>query len=233
MHNISLDHLNILGEKKLFIHGAERLCYLLNCKYCGVSSYHPRYAVLKSIKTRKENFFCNQMCAKTFSIKAKEVSCQTCGKSFVKQFTQIKLTKNNFCSRSCSATYHNTHKTTGFRRSKLEKFLEEKISETFPNEECIYNNVEIINSELDIYFPKLKLAIQINGPLHYKPIYGDKKLARIIEIDELKRVICKAQNINLIEIDVSNDSYFNGTKNKRWLEVKSIIDSSIYDRHSM
>ena len=38
------------------------------------------------------------------------------------------------------------------------------------------NQKEIIGSELDFYFPTLKLAIQINGPLHYYPIYGKKKL---------------------------------------------------------
>ena len=37
----------------------------------------------------------------------------------------------------------------------------------------------VINSELDFYFPNLKLAIEINGPLHYKPIYGKDKLIQI------------------------------------------------------
>lgn len=230
MHDSIFNNLNILGEKKMFKDGSNRVCYLINCSYCKIPSYHPRYAVLKSIKKRKLLFFCNQNCSKQYNNKSQTFLCETCGVSVTKQLCQIKITKHHFCSRNCAAIYHNTHKTNGTRRSKLEKYLESNIQINFPTLNCLYNNVKIIGSELDIFIPSLNLAIQINGPLHFKPIYGIVKLNRIIELDNIKRQICQQLNIKLIEIDVSKDSYFAKTKDTRWLEVKSIIELSLKEK---
>ena len=43
----------------------------------------------------------------------------------------------------------------------------------------MYNNSTTISSELDFYFPQLKLAIEINGIVHYEPIYGSNKFDKI------------------------------------------------------
>ena len=57
-----------------------------------------------------------------------EVICEYCGKKFLKELKYIKRTKHNFCSQKCSAEFYNSHKITGFRRSKIELFLESKLS---------------------------------------------------------------------------------------------------------
>ena len=49
-----------------------------------------------------------------------------------------------------------------------------------------------------------------------------------MELDEIKRKMCKELNIKLFEIDTSKDTYFDGTKNKRWLDVKLIIESNLH-----
>lgn len=36
-----------------------------------------------------------------------EVQCLNCGKTFLKKVSEIRKYSNHFCSRSCSATYHN------------------------------------------------------------------------------------------------------------------------------
>ena len=94
-------------------------------------------------------------------------------------------------------------------------------------EDLNLNDVKTIGSELDIYFPRLKLAIQLNGPVHFKPIYGLEKFIKITEIDQLKREICKNLTIKLIEIDVSKDRSSDTIKLKRWLEAKSLIEQTI------
>lgn len=207
--------------------GSNRLCYLIACHLCGTPSYHPQYAVLKSIRERNQQFFCSQKCAKLYSKKSQTISCDTCGKQFEKRLSEIKKTKHHFCSQSCAAIYHNSHKNYGSRRSKLEQFLEEKLTEHFSGLKCLYNDVQTIGSELDILFPAIKLAIQLNGPLHYKPIYGQEKLSRILGIDKNKRKTCKMLGINLIEIDVSKDKNLDATKNSRWQEVSLIISNQI------
>ena len=87
------------------------------------------------------------------------------------------MTKNNFCSRSCSATFNNKNKTYGTRRSKLEVFLEKELIKLYPDLLFHFNRKDTINSELDIYIPSLKLAFELNGIFHYEPIYGDNKLS--------------------------------------------------------
>lgn len=53
--------------------------------------------------------------------KPKELHCNNCNLLFKKQVGQIKKTNNDFCSHSCSATYHNTNK-------KLSEYTKNKIS---------------------------------------------------------------------------------------------------------
>lgn len=219
------NNIKIIEEKTLFMDGANRICYLIACYECGKSTYHPQYSVIRAIKNRTKNFFCSQKCSKLFVKTSNTINCENCNKTFEKRLSQIKKTKHNFCSKTCAARYQNSHKTYGLRRSKLEKFLEEKIKIHFPNEECLFNDIQTIGSELDIYFPKLKLAIQINGPVHFKPIYGKEKYLRIIELDEIKRIKCNNLNIILNEIDVSTDDSSDKVKNKRWLEISNLITS--------
>jgi len=225
MHGLLFVNLNILDEKIIFIHDRNRICYLIPCDQCGEATYHPKYAITKSLKNRSGKFFCSQKCAKLHKKKSQIVECKECGIQFEKCLSQIISSPNHFCSHKCATTYQNRNKTTGIRRSKLEKFIEENIKNYFSDFEFIYNNTKIIGTELDIYCPTLKLAIQINGPVHYEPIYGEEKFQRVIDIDNEKRMKCKDMNINLFEINVSEDNVFDKTKDKRWLEVKSIIDT--------
>jgi hypothetical protein len=80
--------------------------------------------------------------------------------------------KRTFCNSSCAASYNNTHKATGTRVSKLEKWMAEKLDIIYPSLEIHYNRKDAINSELDIYIPALKLAIELYGIFHYEPIFS-------------------------------------------------------------
>lgn len=197
---------------------------LLKCFVCSKQYNFP----LKSYNLKKKRSplakdFCSHDCHNQSRKKYNFIFCDNCGVSFSKDPVQIRKTKNNFCSRNCGASYKNKHKTSGFRRSKLEIFLEDKILENFDYLKCNFNVTSIIGSELDIYFPDLKLAIQINGIVHYKPIYGLDKLNKILVMDNEKRRVCLEKSIKLVEIDVSKDTDFKSTKNNRWLEINTII----------
>jgi len=145
-------------------------------------------------RNRKQNLtnFCSLKCAMNMrAILGKtDTVCVECGKCFTRRRSQLKKSKNNFCSQSCSATYNNKHKTHGTRRSKLEIYIENKLKFEFPDILFLSNNKKAIGSELDLYFPDLNLAIEINGPFHYKPIYDKEKLFQIQNNDVLKRDSC-------------------------------------------
>lgn len=132
-----------------------------------------------------------------------------------------------FCSRSCAATYNNKYKKHGTRRSKLEQWLEEKLTVLYPNLEIVYNDKQIIKSELDIYVPKLKLAFELNGIFHYEPIFGETKLSQIKNNDNRKFQACLENNIELCIIDASSMKYFKPKKATEFLLIiKNIIEQN-------
>lgn len=185
---------------------------------------------LRSYKSCWKNIFCSVQCNASWKSVhgSKKLKCKNCNKEFFKFNNQIKKTKNHFCSRSCNAIYQNSHKKIGSRRSKLEKWLEKKLPELYPNLEFHFNRKDTINSELDIYIPSLKLAFELNGIFHYEPIYGEDKLASIQNNDNLKFAACQEKNISLCSIDVSSQKYFKEKSSQKFLDIIiNIIDMNI------
>jgi hypothetical protein len=174
--------------------------------------------------------FCSLECANKQKITKIEVECSHCLKKFQKTPSQMKLSKSgrSFCSKSCSATYNNLHKKTGTRRSKLEAWIEEQLSSLYPNLDILYNDKSAINSELDIYIPSLRLAIELNGIYHYEPIHGKDKFAQIQNNDANKFQACIANNISLCIVDASSLKYFKPSNAQKYLDiVTDIIDSNV------
>jgi hypothetical protein len=202
----------------------------LQCYYCNQIFCRPKRYIsgMLNENSRHMGKYCSASCAQKASIKLKKLNCLTCKKEFYKKPSEIKRTKNHFCTRSCAVTYSNTHKTKGFRRSKLEIWLEEKLILNYPNFQILFNSKAIIGSELDIYIPSLKLAFEINGIFHYKPIYGLEKLSQIQNNDSQKFQACLEQGIELCNIDISNLKHFKESSAEKFLEIiKNIISSNI------
>lgn len=163
--------------------------------------------------------YCSPECKTHGSIKKQEVTCLNCNTIFNKQLCEIKRSPKHFCSHSCNAEYNNTHKTTGTRRSKLEIWIEEQLTISYPNIEFHFNRKDTINSELDIYIPSLKLAFELNGIFHYEPIYGLDKLSQIQNNDDRKFQACLEQGIELCIIDASAMKNFKLVKAKKYLDI--------------
>lgn len=167
-------------------------------------------------KNPNYNFFCSHSCNSGFP--PKKVTCKNCNKEFFKQNCALN-TKNNFCTKSCSATYNNTHKLFGIRRSKLEIWLEDSLTKLYPKLRIHFNRKDTINSELDIYVPKLKLAFELNGIFHYEPIHGNDLLKKIKNNDNRKFQACLEKKIELCVIDTSGLMYFKEDKAKKYLDI--------------
>lgn len=196
------------------------------CEYCGNKFLREKKIYLDVLKNKRSKIsFCSNSCSrlalnkKMGFLSRKNVTCRHCGIDFTKAESHIKKTKNNFCSRSCAATYNNTHKTKGNRRSKLEKWLEEQLTSLYPDLQILYSDKTVINSELDIYIPSLKLAFELNGIFHYEPIFGDKKLEQIQNNDNRKFQACLEKNIELCIIDVSSQKYFKPQTSRKFLDI--------------
>ena len=185
---------------------------LLECQFCKKSFERPKGTVIYCRKIGKSlKNFCGHRCHYNFRKSTSHVLCKcaNCNHAFNKRISsKASKSGNYFCSKSCAAIYNNKHKTHGFRRSKLECYLEQELNKLLPNVNILFNNKQAINSELDIYFPDIKLAFELNGIFHYKSIYGEDKLKSIQLNDQYKIQKCLELGIDLEIIDVSNIGKF-------------------------
>jgi hypothetical protein len=199
----------------------------LQCIECKKTFYLSKHNIFKAINPHQTNTAncCSNRCQKLHKNPPIIVECTNCHKTFKKIHSQIKITKNNFCCRSCAATYNNAHKVKGTRISKLEVWLSKQLPQLYPNLEFHFNKKDAINSELDIYIPSLKLAFELNGIFHYEPIYGSEKLSSIQNNDSRKYQACIERQIELCIIDVSHHTYFKEQTCMPFLDIiKNIIN---------
>ena len=199
----------------------------LQCKQCGETFHLSRLRIKQALnpnRTRGRADFCSLSCAQTNKGPPITVRCSNCGKRFKKKPCNAKTTRH-FCNRSCAARYNNTHKYKGTRVSKLELWLQDKLRTLYPELEFSFNQKDVINSELDIYIPSLRLAFELNGIFHYEPIYGPEKLASIQNNDQRKFQACIEHSIELCLIDVSKVVHFKENKAREFLKIiQSILD---------
>lgn len=210
----------------------------LKCENCEKIFYITKHRLQSPGKWKDKKYepykFCSLKCNGLHNITRITVECKQCEKKFSKTPFQIKKTKNNFCCKSCAAIYNNAHKTKGTRRSKLEIWIEKQLITLYPNIEIQFNKTDMINSELDIYIPSLKLAFELNGIFHYEPIYGEKKFNQTINNDHRKFSACAEKNIDLCIIDTSLEKYFKIEKSKKYLDIiTNIIEKKLLDRRGL
>lgn len=196
-------------------------CY--NCK----KTFNKNKSEYNRILKLNRKCFCSFACSTESKRLSKTCKCCYCNKEILKKVSQIKKVKNTFCSTSCSAKYNNTHKTIGSRISKLEIYIKNKLSELYPSLHILYNNKTVINSELDIYIPSLKLAFELNGIFHYEPIFGNNKLKQIQNNDSVKFQSCINKQISLCIIDTSKQKYFKESSSKQYLDIIVNIINSV------
>lgn len=189
-----------------------------NCLFCEKE-------VLKYKSDLRKNpnaIYCNNKCATLHSWRIIDLEtnnrkrlpnnqkveriCNQCGKPFLKYKCTIHSEKV-FCSHKCVGTYYSKFSKRK-ARSNLELFISKKLEENFPYLEVIHSDKKQCGGlELDFYFPNLNLAIEINGPVHYLPIYGDKYLQSIQERDERKKNICLEKQIELFHVQTTGRFY--------------------------
>jgi len=194
----------------------------MTCEFCNNIFLREKGTINQAIKRGETHSFCSLKCyGKNKVVPLVKLVCSYCKKNIEKTRAEIRKNKTGrfFCSKSCAATYNNTHKTHGTRRSKLEVWLSGELPKLYPSLEIYFNRRDTINSELDIYIPSLNLAFELNGIFHYEPIYGQDKLASIRNNDRRKFQACLEQNIELCIIDTSKEKYFKSQRSQKYLDI--------------
>ena len=224
--------MKLLISEQEFLNTKSRALVPLTCEQCEETFYRTKhYIQTKQKNCKKGACFCSKSCRALSDKKAQIVICLNCNTQFEKTLAQINKFPNHFCCHSCATTYNNKHKTYGTRRSKLEVYLEEQIETHYSKLNCQYNKKDAIGSELDFYFPTLKLAIELNGIFHYEPIYGQDKLDKIQNNDQQKFLACYKADIELCVIDSSQCKYLTQKIKGEYWDIINILIQRVYKRH--
>jgi hypothetical protein len=225
--------MKILMNNNDYINKKSKELIPLECEHCFITFYVEKRFIKSNVKRGRTNrhTYCSKKCHNLSKFKRIEKNCKQCNKKISITFYKNEKSKHHFCNSSCAATYNNTHKTKGTRISKLEMWIQSKLTNLYPTLEMHYNKKDTINSELDIYIPVLNLAFELNGIFHYEPIYGDKKLNEIKNNDNRKFQACLEHGIELCIIDTSKIKYLKESKCKEILEIiNTIIKTKIGSR---
>ena len=85
--------------------------------------------------------------------------------------------------------------------SKLERFLREELTKFgFKVEYHKKNLIPNENLEIDMYLPEIKAIIEIDGPSHFLPIWGEEKLRKQIKSDENKTGLILSKGFVIIRV---------------------------------
>lgn len=105
--------------------------------------------------------------------------------------------------------------------SKLELFIIDKLKEA---EIPFDRHVKILMNdalEVDIYLPGHMLAIEIDGPSHFLPVWGEEKLEKQQVADELKHAMLKHNGVKLLRVkntEKRNTLFFMSEVSRRLIE---------------
>jgi very-short-patch-repair endonuclease len=90
--------------------------------------------------------------------------------------------------------------------SKLEKYLLENLVtnnyKTIPHKEHILSNTKL---HIDLFLPELNIAVEVDGPSHFLPVWGEEALKRNQQYDNKKTGLLIGKGINLIRIKQQKD----------------------------
>jgi hypothetical protein len=114
----------------------------------------------------------------------------------------------------------------GKEGSKLEKFLYSELIKAGHKVE--YHKKYLIqneNLEIDMYLPSIKTIIEIDGPSHFLPIWGEEKLQKQIKADFHKTGLILSKGMAIIRVKHLSDSACLADKEKLRLDILKLLDT--------
>jgi hypothetical protein len=189
------------------------------CENCKQDFEKPKY----NFHEEGKHFFCSKRCfgfyrrnEKTnllfkdqINLHEKNVlyNCDNCQKEFLITQYRLKSNEHHFCNRSCQAIYanktYNRAGRFGINKSQAETQLVEIIKKDFPDLYIKENDRKVLNGlELDLYIPDKNVGIELNGPCHYIPIFGEEELSKTKNKDIIKKETMQKLKIHFFQINI-------------------------------
>lgn len=108
--------------------------------------------------------------------------------------------------------------------SKLERFIFEKLLADGYRAEFHKEQMLVTTKlQIDIFLPTMNTAIEIDGPSHFEPVWGDKSLERNVRYDNKKTGLILGKGWLLIRIKQTKD-FSNSRASLIYEKLKSELD---------
>ena len=110
--------------------------------------------------------------------------------------------------------------------SKLEKYIRDQLTkEGYVIEYHKRGIVPNSNLEVDIYLPELSTAIEIDGPSHFLPIWGEDALRKTIKADNEKNGLLRFHGVMVVRVSYKKKSVSQKIMRDVWQAIKKEIEA--------
>ena len=108
--------------------------------------------------------------------------------------------------------------------SKAEKALMNKLEEA--GYSFVFHKKDLVPGgyEFDLFLPELKTIIEIDGPQHFWPIWGEARLQEIIKSDEIKNGLLLSNGYCVIRLKYLCGKSSYAVENELWDTVKPTLE---------
>jgi very-short-patch-repair endonuclease len=110
--------------------------------------------------------------------------------------------------------------------SKLEKYIRDKL--TIEKYVIEYHKKGIVpnsNLEVDIYLPELGTAVEIDGPSHFLPIWGEDALRKTIKSDNEKNGLLRFHGIMVLRVAQKRKTLSQKSMRDTWNAIEKELKS--------
>jgi len=168
-----------------------------------------------NIRTKEERLKISATVKKYWSNMSKEEYEGRCKEAKTRWYSMPEEERARITSLAIQAV-----RKAGKEGSKMEKFLLEELTGLgyrvqFHKKDLIPNE----KLETDLYIPSLKTIIEIDGPSHFLPIWGEEKLQKQIKADDQKTGLILSKGFVIIRVKNMLDYVSLASKNKMIISV--------------
>jgi very-short-patch-repair endonuclease len=108
--------------------------------------------------------------------------------------------------------------------SKQEKFLKQKLEELGYEVQMHKKGLIEGNFEIDLLLPELNTIIEVDGPQHFLPLFGEEKLAETIKLDSIKNGLLISKGFCVIRVKYLCRNMNQSVERKLWELVSKQVE---------
>lgn len=108
--------------------------------------------------------------------------------------------------------------------SKAERFLRKKLEEMGYEVQMHKKGLVEGNFEIDLLLPELNTIIEVDGPQHFLPIFGEDKLNEVVKMDSIKNGLLIGKGFCVIRIKYLCKSMNLSVERKLWDAVYQALE---------